>query len=314
MGIIEQAVLRLEQLRRSGIAVNSPGDASVSSAMRAAERLGSPFPTDHDDVPSRARALRPAAASPFAARAGSPTRSRHVNVDLARLSSLGYLTPDQPQSRLANEFRVIKRPLLNNVRGKGTENVEPANLIMVTSSLPGEGKTFVSLNLAISLAMELDTMVLLVDADVARPSLLGRMALPPARGLLDLLTNPSIGLSEVLLRTNIDHLSLLPSGKPDPKATEILASEGMSQLLGELASRYSDRIIVFDAPPLLPSPESRVLATHMGQVVLVVEAGCTLQSQLEQSVATLADCPVVLPLLNKMSQSDVGSYYGHYGV
>jgi receptor protein-tyrosine kinase len=136
--------------------------------------------------------------------------------------------------------------------------------------------------------------------------------LPQAPGLLDLLTDSSLGMSDVLLRTNIEKLTLLPAGRPQGRATELLASEVMTRLLDEMASRYSDRILVFDAPPLLPSTESRVLATHMGQVIVVVEAERTHEKTVAQAMATIESCPVVMPLLNKISRSEVGSYYGYY--
>jgi len=168
-------------------------------------------------------------------------------------------------------------------------------------------------NLAISIAAELDKTVLLVDADVSRPSVLSRLGLAPARGLLDVLADPSVQLSDVLLRTNIDGLTILPAGAPRGQATELLASEGMTRLVDELAARYADRVLIFDAPPLLPSTESRVLASHMGQVVVVVEAERTAQKSVMQAMATLESCPVVMPLLNKASRSEVGFYYGYYG-
>src|SRR6185436_17047374 len=170
------------------------------------------------------------------ARPGAGTTSKHVDIDLARLAAMGYLTPETPRAQIADEFRVIKRPLLMNVLGKSAAPVERANQIMVTSSLPGEGKTFVTVNLAISIAAELDKTVLLVDADVSRPSVLSRLGLAPARGLLDVLADPSVQLSDVLLRTNIDGLTILPAGAPRGQATELLASEGMTRLVDELAA------------------------------------------------------------------------------
>lgn len=298
MSIIEQAARRLEELRRSGIEVPDgarPGAAAAPLTLASA-------------------AARPVPPRPADARAAAAGRSsRQVQIDLPRLAAMGYLTPDTPRAQIANEFRVIKRPLLTNVQGRSATPVERATLIMVTSSLPGEGKTFVSVNLAMSLAMELDTTVLLVDADVSRPSVLTRLGLPQAPGLLDLLTDSSLGMSDVLLRTNVDNLTLLPAGRPQGRATELLASEAMMRLLDEMASRYADRILVFDAPPLLPSTESRVLATHMGQVVVVVEADHTHEKTVAQTMATIESCPVVMPLLNKISRSEVGSYYGYYG-
>jgi protein-tyrosine kinase len=138
--------------------------------------------------------------------------------------------------------------------------------------LAGEGKSFTAINLAISIAMELDNTVMLVDADVPKPSVLKMLGVPPARGLLDVLTDESVELSQVLLRTNVEKLSILPSGTQHARATELLASAAMVQMLDEMASRYPDRIIIFDSPPLLMTTESRVLAGHMGQVVVVVKA------------------------------------------
>ena len=321
MSIIEQAARRLEELRRSGIEV----PANLTGVGRGTT------PAQFEGVPARvARMLeekkllvgdgfrdasRPVLrdVSPPVPRAAPARESRHVDIDLARLAAMGYLTPETPRARIADEFRVIKRPLLANIHGKSAPPMERANLIMVTSSMPGEGKTFVSVNLAISLAMELDKTVLLVDADVSRPTVLNRLGLPSSPGLLDILTDPSLQVSNVLMRTNIEKLTILPSGKANGRATELLASDAMDRLLDELATRYSDRIVVFDAPPLLPSTESRVLATYMGQVIVVVEADRTPQKSLNQALATIDSCPVVLPLLNKISRSEVGAYYGYYG-
>jgi protein-tyrosine kinase len=312
VSIIEQAARRLEELRRSGIEVPLP--AGLAATPTATEAAGARALR----VPDDAAAVEPATASatvqPLVSRRPlGGARSREAVIDLARLASMGYLTPDAPRAQIADEFRVIKRPLLMNVNGKSAAPVERANLIMITSSLPGEGKTFVSLNLAISMAMELDKSVLLVDADVSRPAVLPRLGLKQAPGLLDVLADPSLPLSDVMLRTNIDRLSILPAGAPRGQATELLSSQAMNRLLEDMAARYTDRILVFDAPPLLPSTESRVLASHMGQVLVVVEAEQTPQKTVMQAMAALDSCPVVMTLLNKASHSEVGFYYGYYG-
>jgi receptor protein-tyrosine kinase len=227
---------------------------------------------------------------------------------------MGFVTPQVPRSQIADEFRVIKRQLLANMRTEPAAiTSRHANLVMVTSAVPDEGKTFVAINLAISLAMELNKHVLLVDADVSRPSVMRSLALGHPAGFLDVLAGPPREMSSVLLRTNLEALSLLPAGEPRPFATEMIASEAAARLLVEMAERYPDRIIVFDAPPLLPSTESRVLATHMGQVIHVVAAERTPQRTVMQALTTIEACPVVLPLLNKASFSEVGSYYGYYG-
>jgi receptor protein-tyrosine kinase len=304
VNIIEQAARRLEELRRSGVEIPAPTSAGKGTGAQSGAAPVRP----HGIVP-----VRDAAASRLAASTATDPATPAIEIDPRHLASLGYITPDNPRTQIANEFRVIKRPILSNVQNRSAAPVERANLIMVTSSLPGEGKTFVAINLAISIAMELDTTVLLVDADVSRPSVLQRLNLPPSPGLLDILIDSSRSVGDVLLRTNLEKLSILPAGAPRGHATELLASVQMARLVDELASRYSDRIIVFDAPPLLPSTESRVLATHMGQVVVVVESERTPHHTVVNALTTLEACPVVLPLLNKTSRPDVGSYYGHYG-
>jgi receptor protein-tyrosine kinase len=186
-------------------------------------------------------------------------------------------------------------------------------MIMVTSALAGEGKTFSAVNLAMSIAMELDNTVLLVDADVANPTLPEILRFSSPKGLMNVLTDPAIRLPDVLLRTNVPKLSILPAGAPHRRATELLASEAMERLIADVANRYADRIVIFDAPPLLPTTESRVLATHMGQIVVVVEADKTSHSALKQALAAIESCPIVLTMLNKAARSDVGSYYGYRG-
>jgi receptor protein-tyrosine kinase len=316
VSIIERAAKRLDELRRSGVELptRQPPIGPAGGEPATPERLLRAI--ERGERPS-AMPLEPDAPAAEPAAKGAPSepgrQSKRVQIDLARLAVAGYVTPDAERSQLADEFRVIKRPLLTNVQGRSAAPVQRANLIMVSSSLPGEGKTFVAINLAMSLAMEMNNTVLLVDADVARPSILERLGLPPAKGLLDLLTNSQLALPDVLLRTNVEKLALLPAGTAQGHATELLASDAMNRLVDELATRYADRIVIFDAPPLLPSTESRVLATHMGQIVLVVEAERTPQGSVAQALATVESCPVVMSVLNKVPRSQMGSYYGHYG-
>ena len=241
--------------------------------------------------------------------------SKAVTLDLLRLSAQGLVTPADPRSQVAEEFRSIKRPLIRNAQGKSATPINNGNLVMVTSALPGEGKSTCAVNLAISIAMELDNTVLLVDADVAKPSIPAMLGLAMDRGLLDAVVGGSLDLSDVMLKTNIDKLSLLPSGGPNPRATELLASDTMGRLLDEMSRRYADRIIIFDSPPLLLTNEARALAAHMGQVVVVVEAEQTTEAALKQALAAIEVCPVKLLLLNKSRGARRGAYYGygHYG-
>jgi len=288
--LIEQAARRLEQLRQAGVEL--PGDNMVT------------------DV-GAARVVPDTSVAPVEE---PKSTSKRVDLDLEALLAQGFLTPSAPRTQISDQYRVIKRPLIKNAMGKGAAVINHANLIMITSALAGEGKSFTSLNLALSIAAEMDNTVMLVDADVARPSVLRMLGLPAGPGLLDVLQG-SVDMSEVLLRTNVDKLTLLPSGTPQARATELLASDAMSATLDDMARRYPDRIIIFDSPPLLLTTESRVLASHMGQIVVVVHAEKTPQSAVQQALATIESCPLKMMLLNQATTSSSGGYgYGYrYG-
>jgi protein-tyrosine kinase len=233
-------------------------------------------------------------------------------INLARLKQGGMITPDGERTQIAEEFRHLKRPLLMNAFNQGAVPVKNGNLIMVTSSLPGEGKSFTSINLAMSIAMEMDHTVLLVDADVAKPSLPQFLGLKADRGLLDLLRDDSVKLSDVLIRTNVEKLSILPAGRGHRYSTELLASVNMRKLIDEMAQRYADRIIIFDSPPILLTSEARVLASHMGQIVVVVEAGKTTHEALRESLKHIEHCEVIGMVLNKGKHTPGSGYYGSY--
>ena len=296
--LIEQAALRLEQLRRAGITV--PDKEGPKPSPESTVGVAPPVAAAAPDKPSAHRPV------------SSGFTSKNVLLDLDALSAAGVVTPNSPRSFLADQFRLIKRPLLANAKRKGEGALRHGNLIMVTSSLAGEGKSFTSVNLAMSIAMELDNTVMLVDADVARPSVLKMLGLPPGPGLLDLLEGRT-DMQSVLLKTNIDKLTILPSGTPHPKATELLASAAMTALLDDMAQRYPDRIIIFDSPPLLLTTESRVLATQMGQVVMVVQADRTLQSDVQHALSTISSCSHVNLVLNKARGTSASGYGYGYG-
>jgi exopolysaccharide/PEP-CTERM locus tyrosine autokinase len=237
---------------------------------------------------------------------------RRIDINFARLRARGFVTPDAGTTQIAEEFRVIKRPIIRNAVGQPGARVKNGNLVMVTSALPREGKTFTSINLAMSIATEVDSTVLLVDGDVAHPSIPEMLGAPHGPGLLDLMTRDDLDFADALVKTNLDKLSVLPAGSRHRRSTELLASEQMASLLREIASRYPDRIIIFDSPPLLATTEARVLATNMGQIVMVVAADATSQHAVHQALATVEGCEIVLMVLNKASRTDVGTYYGYY--
>lgn len=313
--LIEKAALRLEQLRRVGVEDAPAAEAAVDrlptpeAAVR--EHVRASFMKAQPDDGATVIEPRPTSPPPSAEPVVAVPR-RTFDLDLAHLETIGFLTPDAARSQLSDEMRVIKRPLLRNATGAAHTRVRNGNLIMVTSALPGEGKTFTSINLAMSLATELDTTVLLVDGDVAHPGFPRVLGTPQSPGLLDLLTGTGVAVSDTLLHTNIPNLTIMPAGSAHRRATELLASEQMAALLRDLASRYPDRVIVFDSPPILAATESRVLAHLMGQILMVVAADRTLQSEVNLALAALDNCEVVHMMLNKAARTNVGTYYGYY--
>ena len=243
-----------------------------------------------------------------AAAAGNP---RYRPLNLVRLAEQGMLTQEGGRSSVAEDFRIIKRPLLRQARASGAEAIRHGNLIVVTSAMPGEGKTYCAVNLAMSIAMEMDITVLLVDADVARPSVLKVLGLPPEPGLMDVLLDPQLAMGDVILKTNVANLRILPAGRSNKHATELLASRAMSRLLAEIANRYGDRVVVFDSPPLLITSEAHALVGQMGQVVMVVEAETTTQHAVKEALRQIEACEHIHLIYNKTKSFPGNDYYGY---
>lgn len=243
--------------------------------------------------------------------AAAATAPQYRTLNLARLAEQGMLTQEGGRSSVAEDFRIIKRPLLRQARASGAEAIRHGNLIVVTSAMPGEGKTYCAVNLAMSIAMEMDITVLLVDADVARPSVLKVLGLPPEPGLMDVLLDPQLAMGDVILKTNVANLRILPAGRSNKHATELLASRAMSRLLAEIASRYSDRIVVFDSPPLLITSEAHALVGQMGQVVMVVEAETTTQHAVKEALRQIEACEHIHLIYNKTKSFPGNDYYGY---
>jgi len=257
------------------------------------------------------RAPAPRAAEPRPA--GVPPSAKTVRLDFRALRQNGCITPDNMTSAISNEFRGIKRKLLQKVRDPQTR-AAVSNLIMVTSSLPGEGKTFSSINLALSLAAERGLQVLLIDADVIRPSVGNMFVAPPAEGLTDLLTGKVAHVSDVLHRcTDIPNLAVIFAGNPSANTPELISSSRMSNLCKELSARYPDRVIVLDTPPVLASAEPAILASYVHHLVMVVAADQTDRHQLRKSLETVASCQSVSLLFNKAPSWNEPEYVAYYG-
>jgi len=250
----------------------------------------------------------------FLARSSAAAHKRQTQrqVDIVdRLHKLGFATPGTG-SPLAEEFRLIKRPLLDTAFSRSPVREQNANLIMVTSAGPREGKTFTSVNLALSMASEHDVNVLLIDADVIHPSVPKLLGFEAELGMIDAVADPMIELPDVLVRTDIENLSLLPSGRHTHHANELIASSRMERFIGDISTRYADRVIIFDSPPVLARTEATVLARHVGQIVFVVEAERTTKNAVKDSLQIL-NRPYVRFVLNKVPAALARDGFGQYG-
>ncbi len=240
-----------------------------------------------------------------------------ITISIDKLRSAGMVTPDGSNIEVTAEFRVIKRPLLENAFSRiGQSGASHANTIMITSAIPGEGKSFCAMNLAMSLAMEPDHNVILVDADVHRFTALRELGvesqLKDKLGLVDLLSDPSLSIESCVYHTNIDKLSVLPFGRFHARATELFGSRAMFDRIDQLCAHYQNSMIVFDCPPILATTEARVLSSQLGQVVFVVEAERTQRDQLKEALAIIENANVVGTILNKNLNKAAHDYYSSY--
>jgi len=241
----------------------------------------------------------------------------YCEIDVRALTAAGFATQENVNVEIAADLRRIKRPLLMAIKKSAALDHSglPHNLILITSTLPGEGKTFVSINLALSVAAEVDRSVLLVDADVAKNDVARVLGVNYEAGLTDLLNRDHLPPEDVVLQTNIDSLAFLPSGRMLPNVDELFASDRMSRLVRELADRDPNRIVIVDGPPLHAGTQGGVLARMAGHVVVLVEADRTPQSSLEDAMHQLKGCHSVSMILNKARRraSDHVTYGYGYG-
>lgn len=305
MSIIEKAIQRKaeqqEQQSEPSIINSTPAEQEQEQAITTAAAAATTAPkmTKHE----------------YVSREASDTHSERnqVQLDLKSLEQKGFVSLSTQRRLINEEYRVVKRKLINNAFGPLASTLHHPNLILVSSSRPGEGKTFSSINLALSIALEQDKTVLLVDADVLRPKVAKTLGVDYPLGLTDYLLSPDVKVADILLNTNVPRLKLITAGSPHHLSTELLASDRMLNLATEFANRYADRLVILDAPPLLGVNETAVLAAMCGQGVLVVEENKTRLAEIEQSVSLLPAEMAVGFLINKAHRNQGKGYgYGYY--
>jgi exopolysaccharide/PEP-CTERM locus tyrosine autokinase len=281
MGRIEEALAKLQQAERRG-------DPDRRSATRPVPSLASRL--DH-------------------AYGGTP-----IKLDLENMRRDGMLVQKDQQQRLTDQYRAIKRPILRNASVATDAAIDRGNLIMVASAFAEEGKTFTAINLSLSIALEQDWSVVLVDGDTSKRHLTTLLGLENAPGLTELLRDPALTFESLVIPTDIPGLAILPAGKRDDRTSELFASARMTALCTDMCRADAHRAIVFDSTPLLMSTESPVLGTQVGQVVLVVRANRTPRKSVLQARDKLdAKRPINLVLNQADWGDDIGGadYYSY---
>jgi exopolysaccharide/PEP-CTERM locus tyrosine autokinase len=233
-------------------------------------------------------------------------------VDREKMRAAGFLVPDGAPGPLAEELRLVKRHLLRAVAAHKNMPEAKRRSVLVASSQPDEGKTFCALNLALSLAGEQDVEVLLVDGDFPKPEILAHLGVEPGPGLVDALADPSADVESFVVRTDIEGLSVLPSGRQANNVPELLASERTRDVLDALAAADPRRIILFDSPPVLMASSAGVLASHVGQVLVVVRADQTVEADLKETIGLLSASNDIALVLNGAGFAASGRRFGYY--
>ena len=238
-------------------------------------------------------------------------------IDRGALRSLGYLPDSSCDRQFAGHYRQIKRPLIAAALEPVSADQPQASsrrLVMMASALPGDGKTFTSINLALSMARESDVTVLMIDADVAKPHVSDMFGVAEQKGLVDALSDKNLDVESLVISTDVPGLSILPAGTRSAGATELLASIRMAELLTRLLAADPRRIILLDSSPLLVTSESRELVKYVGQVLLVVRAGKTPRRAILDAIQLLGEQVAIGLVLNQGRPSLLDGLYGYgYG-
>ncbi|MBU2341508.1 MAG: capsular biosynthesis protein [Alphaproteobacteria bacterium] len=275
-------------------------ESHADAVPAVAARAQPPVVIDADARPSRQREL--------GGRKVEFTGKPHA-ISRAHLRDQGMIDPELGSGGLVEEFRIVKRQVLASVEADGTAK---SRRVLICSPHPGEGKTFCATNLAIALAGERQSEVVLVDADFGKPSIMATFGLDPAPGLMDALRDPAIKVEDLVLGTDIPGLWILPAGERSGSDAEYLASERTWEVLNRLTRGAHDRIVIFDSPPALAASPAAELAKHCGQALLVARADSTARAALEDAVDLLSGCPDIRLLLNDATFSPSGRKFGKY--
>lgn len=237
---------------------------------------------------------------------------RRVALDLDALRAREEIPEAGQERRFADYYREIKRPVIERAFASGGR--PESRIVLVTSALPAEGKTFTALNLALSIARERDVSVLLVDADLPKAHLSRSLGISELPGVLDALSDTALDVDSLVLGTDIAGLEVLPAGKGiESSAAELIASAAMGQVAARLTGRHPRRLVLFDSAPLLVSSEARALKQIPGQILMVARAGKTPRQALLDAIALVDKAKLQSLVLNEAYAAGREGYYDYYG-
>jgi len=222
----------------------------------------------------------------------------------------GFVDPAGPPTGLSEELRIMKRQLL--ARAFAPDATPRDRLVLINSAHPGDGKTWLTINLALSLSAERDIDILLVDSDFGKPSLCRQLGLPDGSGFMDALVDPTLDVARLAIRTDLPNLSVLRAGRHLNDDTEVLASDRTRAVLDSLVAGNPRRIVLFDSPPALAASAASELARYVGLILLVVRADKTSDVALRDAAHLLSACPNIHAVLNGVKFSSSGRLFGAY--
>lgn len=286
MSLIETALHKLQHAGQdlSKTPVPSEQERSLDNASHRVNAASAPLDLPHDE---------------------------QINLPRAALRTRDLLPPEHLEHSLTNQYRRIKSALISGALGHDAEIIPHGRSLVITSAMSGEGKTFTSLNLAMSLALEKDFNVLLVDGDVAKGDLSDALQIGDRAGLLDLVNQPERTIDSCILATDHPGLFVMPCGERRSSAPELLGSSRMQTLFADLLNRYHSCFIVFDSPPVLLAAEARSLLSIAGQVVVVVKAGESPKQSVLDALHVIGDSRPTSLILNQL-QTDNDTNYGYH--
>ncbi|HTN11446.1 MAG TPA: hypothetical protein VL154_10800 [Acetobacteraceae bacterium] len=289
------------------LAKDRAADARPAAAEDAAPAAAGPSAAVADTMLARVLADAPAGLTRAATGLAQPRLTEALAplppLELEALERAGLVVGRKLRTRISEEFRVTVGTVMRSLKTSYAPGRGAGNLLMVTSSRPGEGKSFTALNLSGSIAQHTQREVLLVDMDAKQHSLSDQLGLGDRPGLIDLAADAAMRIEDTVLRTAIPNLSFMPVGRRRGEGSDVgegTVARPMTSLIERMGRRFPNHLVILDAPPCLSTSDPSTIAPFVGQIVLVIEAEKTQKSEVMASLDLIKACQTVSLMLNKI--------------